>query len=327
MFSELLRGIKDRLIYAVVISLASGLVAGQILGPSAGRLKVLVLPVLFIMIYPMMINIRLGGVFEALSDVRVVGLSLAINFVAAPLLAVVIADTFFSAQPLYAVGLYLIALIPTSGMTAAWTGLAKGDLNSALIMMAVNLIVAVFVLPIYLDALVSGTVQFDPRALFVQLAKVVFVPMVAGNLTRRAIVRRSGLDGLKALKPTLGGISSLGVTFIVFIAMALRSTQILAEPVTSATTVVPLVVFYGVILAVGTVVGRLFLTEAKAIALVYATSMRNLSIAVAIAVITYPEAVLPIALAYVIQPPLGAVYMHFQRDFDGSFDRVLARAD
>jgi GMP synthase (glutamine-hydrolysing) len=51
--------------------------------------------------------------------------------------------------------------------------------------------------------------------------------------------------------------------------------------------------------------------------LVYATSMRNLSIAVAIVVAadTLPAAaVLPIALAYIIQPPLGAVYMHYRRD-------------
>jgi hypothetical protein len=45
--------------------------------------------------------------------------------------------------------------------------------------------------------------------------------------------------------------------------------------------------------------------------------MRNLSIAVAIVVAadTLPAAaVLPIALAYIIQPPLGAVYMHYRRN-------------
>jgi len=50
---------------------------------------------------------------------------------------------------------------------------------------------------------------------------------------------------------------------------------------------------------------------------VYVTSMRNLSIAVAIVVASDSlptEAVLPIALAYIIQPPLGAVYMHYRRD-------------
>ena len=48
--------------------------------------------------------------------------------------------------------------------------------------------------------------------------------------------------------------------------------------------------------------------------------MRNLSIAVAVVLAagSVPDtAVLPIALAYVIQPPLGAVYMNYRRDIVG----------
>jgi predicted Na+-dependent transporter len=105
--------------------------------------------------------------------------------------------------------------------------------------------------------------------------------------------------------------------FIVFIAMTMRSATILSDPITSAITIVPLIGFYAGILAVGTVLGRLLLSTDLAISLVYVTSMRNLSIAVAIVVASDSlptEAVLPIALAYIIQPPLGAVYMHYRRD-------------
>ncbi|TKX52683.1 arsenic resistance protein, partial [Halorubrum sp. SP9] len=68
------------------------------------------------------------------------------------------------------------------------------------------------------------------------------------------------------------------------------------------------------------VAGRTLLDPRRGVALVYATSMRNLSIALAIVVAgdAVPSgAVLPIALAYVIQPPLGAVYMHYRRDVVG----------
>lgn len=53
---------------------------------------------------------------------------------------------------------------------------------------------------------------------------------------------------------------------------------------------------------------------------VYATSMHSLSIALAVvaaAGTVPPAAVLPVALAYVVQPPLGAVYMHYRRDVVG----------
>jgi predicted Na+-dependent transporter len=104
---------------------------------------------------------------------------------------------------------------------------------------------------------------------------------------------------------------------IVFIAMAMRAESILADPVASGVTIVPIIIFYAGLLLIGAALGRALLDTASGVALVYATSMRNLSIAVAVVVAapTVPQtAVLPIALAYLLQPPLGAVYMHYRRD-------------
>lgn len=321
MIRTLLTGIKENLIYVVVGSLAAGLATGQIVAPETkSTLKSLVVPVLFLMIYPMMINIDLREVVNVRGHAKPVGASLLINFGIAPLVAVGLAQGFFGGNVNYAIGLYFIALIPTSGMTAAWTGLADGDLEAALVAMAVNLLAAVAILPAYLSVLVPGSVTFDPTALYRQLATVVVVPMIAGNLTRRVLLAHYGTDGFKRLKPTFGGLSSFGVMLIVFIAMTMRSQSILADPVASASTILPLVAFYAVILGVGAGVGRLLLDTPQSVALVYATSMRNLSIAVAIvAAPGFPpaEAVLPIALAYILQPPLGAVYMHYRRDVIG----------
>ena len=318
MIRKLLTGVKSNLIYAVVGSLAAGLAVGQFTGGAVtSGLKVAVLPVLFLMIYPMMINIDLQEVVNIRRHIGVVLLSLVVNFGVAPVLAVVLAEGFFAGSVGYTIGLYFIALIPTSGMTAAWTGLANGDLESALVVMAVNLLLAVAVLPMYLSALVPASVGFDPTALYSQLATVILVPMLAGTLTRRLLLRRYGPQQFKQFKPLFGGVSSIGVMLIVFIAMAMRAESILADPVASAVTIVPVVLFYASLLVVGVGVGRIFLDIETGVALVYATSMRNLSIAVAVVVAApaVPQtAVLPIALAYLLQPPLGAVYMHYRRD-------------
>lgn len=318
MIRRALLGIKQNLLYVVVASLALGLLAGQVFDAETKRLlQGAITPVLFLMVYPMMINIDLKEVFNVRDHVAPVALSLAINFAVVPAIAVALARLFFAGNPAYAVGLYLIALIPTSGMTAAWTGLADGDLEAALVAMAANLLTAVVVLPAYLSLLVGDGVAFDPGALYRQMALFVVVPMVAGNITRRLVLRTQGSSGFKRLKPLFGGASSLGVMAIVFIAMTMRSEAILSDPIGSAITIVPLVLFYGVLLVIGVAVGRTLLAPEQGVALIYATSMRNLSIAVAIAVAseTLPtEAILPIALAYLLQPPLGAVYMHYRRD-------------
>jgi ACR3 family arsenite efflux pump ArsB len=318
MIRNVLIALKQNLIYVVVASLATGLAFGQIADAGTkSLLKAAVVPVLFLMIYPMMINIDLREIINIRRHAKVVAVSFLLNFGFAPLLAVGLAEMFFGGSVGYAIGLYFIALIPTSGMTAAWTGLAGGNLESALVAMAVNLLAAIAILPPYLSLLIPGSVGFDPTALYRQLAQVIVIPMLAGTLTRQGLHSRYDVQTVKRLKPVFGGFSSLGVMLIVFIAMTMRSTAILADPLASAGTIVPLVIFYVLVLAVGAGLGRLLLDTERGISLVYATSMRNLSIAVAIVVAadSLPTAaVLPIALAYLLQPPLGAVYMHYRRD-------------
>jgi len=313
-----LLGLKSNLIFVVLASLVVGLAFGQFAGDGTrSLLQAAVVPVLFLMVYPMMINIDLKEVVNVRNHAGTVSLSLIVNFVVAPLVVVALARLFFAGNIEYAIGLYFIALIPTSGMTAAWAGLANGDLGSALVAMAVNLLLAVAILPLYLSVLIPASVGFDASALYQQLAQIVILPMVAGNLTRRFLLNQYGPDRFKRMKPLFGGLSSLGVMLIVFIAMAMRSQSILADPIASLIVIVPLIIFYVVILGVGAGLGRLLLDTKSGVALVYATSMRNLSIALAIVVAapTIPDtAVLPIALAYVLQPPLGAVYMHYRRD-------------
>ena len=69
-------------------------------------------------------------------------------------------------------------------------------------------------------------------------------------------------------------------------------------------------------------VGKLLFSRGDAIALVYGTVMRNLSIALAIAINTFGEAgtnaALVIALAYIIQVQSAAWYVRFTDVFFGS---------
>ncbi|ODS42083.1 MAG: transporter [Candidatus Altiarchaeales archaeon IMC4] len=314
MTNKILKAITDNLVYLILASLLIGLFAGQYASADIkSTLKSLVLPVLFFMIYPMMINIKIEEVFNAFKDIKPVALSLFINFIISPLIAIGIANAFFHGNPMYAVGIYLIALLPTSGMTAAWTGLAKGNLNTALVLISVNLLLSIFALPVYLNFLIAEEVSFNPMELFTKLIEIVLLPMIAGDLTRRFIVKRYGKEKFMQLKPNFSGVSSLGVLMIVFIAMCMKSDKILSDIFVSAMTLIPLIVFYGLMLATSILIGKFMLERGKAIALTYSTGMRDLSVAMAIAMLSFPEAVLLIAMSYMIQTPLAALYMKYLR--------------
>src|SRR5690606_1227796 len=89
---------------------------------------------------------------------------------------------WFPEQPYLALGLLLAALLPTSGMTIAWTGFAGGNLAAAVKMTVIGLILGSLVTPFYVQWLMGATVPVDLAAIFLQIAVVVFLPLIAGQL-------------------------------------------------------------------------------------------------------------------------------------------------
>lgn len=77
----------------------------------------------------------------------------------------------------------------------------------------------------------------------------------------------------------------------------------------------PLLIMYGVNFGLSTVIGRIFFSRGDAIALVYGTVVRNLSIALVIAINAFgaqgADAALVIALSYIIQVQSAAWYVKF----------------
>jgi ACR3 family arsenite transporter len=76
-----------------------------------------------------------------------------------------------------------------------------------------------------------------------------------------------------------------------------------------------LLIFYMINFLISTIVAKFFFDRANGIALVYGTVMRNLSIALAIALSVFKEngseIALIIALAYIIQVQSAAWYVKF----------------
>lgn len=303
--------IKKHLAKLIPIVIVLGLLTPYAFNPSF--LKSYVNIVLFLMIYPMLINIRLDEVVRAFGNVKIIGVSFVLNFVVAPLLAYAIGNLFFSGEPTLILGLMLIALIPTSGMTASWTGLAGGNLQMSLVLMALNLLLSIVMIPLYANLLLGEMVSFDNMVIISSIVRIVVIPMILGDLTRRLIIKLKSKKEYIALKPLFGGISSFFVLVIVYIAMALRSKKILGDPILVLKIVIPLIVFYTVMIVISHLVsGRLF-ERSDRIAVVYSSTMRNLTIALGIALGVFSEsgnlASLLIAIAYLVQLPFAITYL------------------
>ncbi|MBF0379252.1 MAG: arsenic resistance protein [Desulfamplus sp.] len=295
--------ITKNLTIAIPITMVSGFIFGLLF--SAEFMKNLIIPFTFLMVYPMMVNLNIKKVFEG-GDLKAQVLTQLINFGVVPFLSFGLGLIFFKDSPYMALGLLLTGLVPTSGMTISWTGFAKGNLEAAVKMTVIGLTAGSIATPFYVKYLMGATIEIDFFKVVQQIIIIVFLPMIAGFFTRQSLVKKYGFKDFKQnIAPKFPPVSTLGVIGIVFIAMALKAKGIASSPQMLLYILIPLVLIYGFNFTLSSLVGKFFLSRGDAIALVYGSVMRNLSIALAIAINAFGKegasAALVVAIAYIIQ--------------------------
>jgi ACR3 family arsenite transporter len=305
---------QKNLVWSVPTFMIAGIVVGVVANPAP--LKALIIPLTFLMVYPMMINLQLQKVLSG-GDYKVQLLTQLINFAVVPFFAFGMGKLFFADRPLVALGLLLASLLPTSGMTISWTGFARGNISAAIKMTVIGLILGSVATPFYAKWLMGAVVEIPLATVFRQIIIIVFLPMLLGFVTRVLLIKIVGADKYnKNLKQKFPAFSTLGVLGIVFVAMALKAQDIVANPLELLSFLIPLAILYIGNFLLSTVVGKLLFDRGDAIALVYGTVMRNLSIALAIAMTAFgkeqgSEIALIIAMAYIIQVQAAAWYVKF----------------
>jgi ACR3 family arsenite efflux pump ArsB len=303
--------VSKNLVVAIPITMILGFLFG--VQVESVWLKNLIIPFTFLMVYPMMVTLKIRKVFEG-GDGKAQLYTQLINFCLIPFVAYGLGHLFFSNRPYLALGLLLASLVPTSGMTISWTGFAKGNLEAAVKMTVIGLVLGSIATPFYVQWLMGATVQVDMMAIIRQILFIVFLPMVAGFATQQLLIKRWGQKAFQeVLAPRFPCLSTLGVLGIVFIAIAIKAKSVMAAPQLLMTILVPLLILYGLNFLISSTVGKVLLNRGDAIALVYGTVMRNLSIALAVAMNAFgsagADAALVIALAYIIQVQSAAWYV------------------
>lgn len=314
---KFLGAVTKNLIVAIPVMMALGFAFGLFV--NAGVLKNLIIPFTFLMVYPMMVNLNIQKVFEG-GDVKAQALTQVINFCLIPFVAYFLGLVFFKDRPYMALGLLLAGLVPTSGMTISWTGFAKGNVEAAIKMTVIGLTLGSIATPVYVQWLMGTSIEINFFKVMQQIVVIVFIPMAAGLITRKYLVRKYGQKRFKQdIGPKFPAMSTVGVVGIVFIAMALKAKGIAASPGMLLYILIPLVIIYAFNFFISTFVGKWLLPRADAVALVYGSVMRNLSIALAIAINAFgpqgANAALVIAIAYIVQVQSAAWYVRLTDRF------------
>jgi arsenite transporter len=307
--------------FFVVVSMAIGIAVGNVLSisdftltPPIDAIKAIVggtfqptianaislgVPIgLFAMMYPAMTNVRVTEVGHAVRSPRQLATVLLFNYLIAPFFMLGLANIFVS-DPELRTGLILYGLAPCIAMVIIFTYLAKGNVPMALVFVAANSVVQMLLIPVYARLLI-GDVSFDVWVVAESVVLYLGLPLVAGVLTRQAVVRRSGEAAMDRLKPGLNALSILGLLFTLIVMFALKGDLILQRPQIVLEMAVPMAIFFGAMFGTVYLIGaRLGFSYEDAVAVAFNSTGRDFEIAIAIAITAFSPTV---ALATVVGP-------------------------
>lgn len=316
----------------VSIAIVVGLTAGNSLAgfskSSTGLIGGLTTGAVFLIIYPMMVNVRFEALLRAGRNLRGIGVALLFNFVWAPLVGWVLATVFLS-EPLLALGFLLVMVVPCSSMAIGYTGLAKGDLELATVVVALSFVLAIVAVPVWMALFASSyAVPVPIGDLISSILTVLVAPMVLGYVTRRGLLRWLGPGRFGALAPLFPALSLLGMYAIVFLIFFGWATLIIERWQTVAILLVPNAIFIGLSLLVLTLLDRrLGMGYEEHLAVAFTSTGKNNGTAIAIATTAFsPLVAIPAATMPIFQILLMVLYLRAADRLRGWFRRPAPAA-
>ncbi len=213
---------------------------------------------IWVMIYPMMIQIDFAAVRHVGERPRGLWLTLVVNWLIKPFTMAGLAVLFFEhvfagwvdpqSASEYIAGMILLGVAPCTAMVFVWSQLTRGDPNYTLVQVSVNDLIMVFAFaPLAAFLLGVTDVAVPWQTLVLSTVLYVVLPLLAGVATRQLWLRRGGTErvtqGVAALKPW----SVFGLIATVVLLFGFQARTLVEQPLIIALIAVPLVLqSYGI---------------------------------------------------------------------------------
>jgi ACR3 family arsenite transporter len=212
---------------------------------------------IWVMIYPMMVQIDWTAVKDVGKKPQGLLLTLVVNWLIKPFTMAALGVLFFqhlfapwvdpASANEYIAGMILLGVAPCTAMVFVWSQLVKGDANYTLVQVSVNdLVMVVAFAPIaaFLLGVTDVTVPWETLLLSIML--YVVLPLGAGVLSRR-IWLALGSEHLQRRVAQLKPLSVTGLIATVVLLFGFQAQTIIAQPLIIGLIAVPLVLqTYGI---------------------------------------------------------------------------------
>ncbi len=250
----------------LTIWVAMGILAGIAIGHFSGdgievitsleiaRVNIPVAILIWLMIYPMMLQVDFSSIRKIGKKPKGVILTLIINWLIKPFTMAFFAWLFFSKlyqawiDPSmageYIAGAIILGAAPCTAMVFVWSYLTDGDPNYTLVQVSINdLVILVAFIPIVglLLGITDVIIPYD--TLVASVVIFVVVPLVAGVITQRVLLRSKGIEWFKTVfLPKLKPVSIVALLVTLVLLFAFQGQNILNNPFIILLIAVPLVI-------------------------------------------------------------------------------------
>ncbi|UCD96700.1 MAG: arsenic resistance protein, partial [Candidatus Bathyarchaeota archaeon] len=242
---------------------------------------------LFLMMYPALLNLQIVELKKLSRNPKPILLTLASNWIWAPLVTALLAYTFLAGRDQLIVSLILLGSSPCTAMVLVWGVLAEGNQEQNIINTSLNTITIIFLYaPIV--TLLTGirNIPIDRIALVVSVAVFIGIPMLLGYLSKKFIINRKGESWFhKVYRPTVGKIAILALLTTLIVLFSLNGEVLIQHPEEMILVSIPLLLGFAIVVGLNLFITRLIgLGYREAIISVIIGSSSHFEIAIATAI-------------------------------------------